>query len=246
MKNVVIITAKGESQSIPRKNMYPVAGLPCVVYALTAASNAERVDGVFCLTDSNIIAALTREFGAQTIWEPKELVAPDANHGDAIAFAVRKVVEVHNELENVVIMIGNGVMIDSGLVDQALEMLGEDPTLDSVMSVWQAQDDHPLRSLALGEDGLLTTYPGREHLEGAGPTISTNRQSYPPAYYFDQGLWAFRWGCTERKSPMISPWWWMGERCKPIVRTWLAGRDIHNYLDVSAAEWWLKEGHKHE
>jgi CMP-N-acetylneuraminic acid synthetase len=245
MKNVAIITAKGQSQSIPRKNIMPITGFPCVTYALAAAAAADRVDGVFCLTDSNIIAALAGEYGAQTIWEPEVLTAPDVNHGDAIAFAVRKVKEQHKALENVVIMIGNGVMIGAPLVDRALEMLEDDPTLDSVMSVWQAQDDHPLRSLAIGENGLLTVYPGREHLAGASPEQSTNRQSYPLAYYFDQGLWAFRAGCAGHKDNTVSPWWWMGEKCRPIVRTWLAGRDIHNLLDASAAEWWLKEGHKY-
>lgn len=245
MRNVVIVTAKGESLSIPRKNIMPIAGFPCVTYALAAAATADLVDGVFCLTDSNIIAALAGEYNAQTIWEPKELAAPDANHGDAIAFAVRKVKELHEDLENVVVMIGNGVMIDAALVDRGLELLEDDPTLDSVMTVWQAQDDHPLRSLAMDERGMLTVYPGREHLAGARLDQSTNRQSYPPAYYFDQGLWAFRARCVDHRNGKVSPWWWMGSKCKPIVRTWLAGRDIHHMLDVSAAEWWLSEGHKH-
>lgn len=244
--NAVIITAKGESKSLPRKNLYPVLDVPCVTYSLAAALGAELIDGmIFCLTDDNVIGAIAQAHGAAIIWEPDELTAPDANHGDAIRYAVNEVADEYPSLANVVVLIGNTVMINAELIDQALLMLDEEPDVDSVMTVWRAQDDHPLRSLALDEEGLLTVYPGREHLTGAGPGLSTGRQSYPPAYYFDQGLWAFRWGCVQERSDAVSPWWWMGKKCRPIVRTWLAGRDIHNLLDVSAAKWWLMEGHKH-
>lgn len=242
--NAIIITAKGQSQSIPHKNVAPVLGHPCVSYALNAAVSSDLTDIVFCSTDCNVIAAISEAYGAQIIWRPDEYCTPEANHGDAIQYSVREALKANPTIENVVILIGNGVMIDGALIDQALGLLIDDPDIDSVMTVWEAQDDHPLRSLSIDESGLLTEYPGRHHLEGAGPDMSTNRQSYPSAYYFDQGLWAFRTACVEEKTgPM--PWWWMGRRCKPIVRRWLAGRDIHHALDISAAEWWLEEGHKH-
>jgi N-acylneuraminate cytidylyltransferase len=101
------------------------------------------------------------------------------------------------------------------------------------MSVWEAQDDHPMRALQIGEDGLLETY-GKEEREA-----HTNRQSYPKAYFYDQGVWTFRKNCVkERSGPM--PWWWMGKRCKPIIRPWVTGRDIHGPLDIEISEYWVR------
>ena len=124
--------------------------------------------------------------------------------------------------------------VDAALIDQSLEHLDARPDLDSVMSVWEAADDHPLRALAI-EDGLLRSYEERD------PEISTNRQSYPRAYYYDQGVWTFRKQCVgERAGP--APWWWMGRRCLPIVRTWVTGRDVHTLQDAAIAAWWLSRG----
>jgi N-acylneuraminate cytidylyltransferase len=122
-------------------------------------------------------------------------------------------------------------MIDGQLIDRCLGELDADPELDSVMTVWEAADDHPLRAMEI-VDGLLRPYgdPDRE--------VSTERQSYSKAYYYDQGVWAFRKGCVERRDGP-SPWWWMGRRSKPIVRNWVTGRDVHTHLDLGVSEWWL-------
>jgi len=136
------------------------------------------------------------------------------------------------DLENVVLLLGNTVMIDGELIDAALDILHSRPDLDSVMTVWEAADDHPLRSLEI-VDGLLRPYGGTNR------QVSTERQSYPKAYYYDQGIWAFRKECVQRRDGP-NPWWWMGKRCLPIVRPWVAGRDIHTFLDMAISEWWLQ------
>jgi N-acylneuraminate cytidylyltransferase len=100
------------------------------------------------------------------------------------------------------------------------------------MTVWEAADDHPLRALEI-HDGILRPYGGVER------RVSTERQSYAKAYYYDQGVWAFRKQCV-RSQDGPNPWWWMGKRSAPIVREWVTGRDIHGRLDVAIAEWWLE------
>jgi len=90
-----------------------------------------------------------------------------------------------------------------------------------------------LRAMEIHE-GLLRPYGGSVR------QVSTARQSYPKAYYYDQGVWAFRKQCVQRRDGP-NPWWWMGARCKPIVRTWTAGRDIHTHFDVAVAEWWVRQ-----
>ena len=98
------------------------------------------------------------------------------------------------------------------------------------MTVWEAADDHPLRALEI-VDGVLAPYGGERD-------VSTERQSYPRAYYYDQGVWAFRHTTVDRRDGP-NPWWWMGRRSKPIVRNWVTGRDIHTHLDLGVSEWWL-------
>lgn len=229
--NAAIVTARAGSKSIRDKNVHPVAGRPLVAYPIQAALDAALVDRVFVSTDGEAIAAASRALGATVIERPDELGGDTVNHGDVIRHAVRWVDERHPDLELVTLLLGNTVMLDGALLDRCLGMLAERPDLDSVMTVWEAADDHPLRSLEIA-DGLLRPYgdPDRQ--------VSTERQSYSKAYYYDQGVWAFRKAAVERRDGP-SPWWWMGECCAPVVRNWVTGRDVHTALDVSIAEWWL-------
>ena len=229
--NVAIITARAGSKSIVNKNVLPVNGKPLVSYPLQAAKQARSIDEVLVSTDGPSIAEVGRALGCQVIERPAALCGDDVNHGDVIRHAVEWVERRHEQLQNVVVLLGNTVMVDGHLIDECLDTLDSRQELDSVMTVWEAADDHPLRALEIA-DGVLRPYGN------ATRTATTNRQSYPKAYYYDQGVWAFRKRCVyQREGP--SPWWWMGRRCHPIVRPWITGRDVHSRLDVDMAEWWL-------
>jgi len=230
--HVSIITARAGSKSIIDKNVYSVGGKPLVAFPIEASLAAEKVSKVFISTDGESIADVGREMGCEIIWRPEELCGDHVNHGEVIKHAVEWVDERYPSLASVVLLLGNTVMIDGEIIDEALTTLEERPDLDSCMTVWQAADDHPLRAMAINDDGLLQPYgdPNRK--------VSTERQSYAPAYYYDQGVWAFRKE-TVRRQDGPNPWWWMGKRSLPIVRNWVTGRDVHTHLDIRMAEWWL-------
>lgn len=227
--NIAIITARAGSKSIINKNVYPVLDHPLIAYPIRAAQQAARIHKVYVSTDGPNIAQVASELGCEIIWRPEELAGDHVNHGDVIRHAIDTV--DHPDLKNVVVLLGNTVMVDSDLIDEGLRLLDERWDIDSVMSVWEAADDHPLRALAI-TDGFLTPYGD------ANRSVSTERQSYPAAYYYDQGIWALRKECVRRKDGP-NPWWWMGKRCYPIVRNWVTGRDVHTHLDIDLACWWL-------
>lgn len=229
--NVAIITARLGSKSILDKNVYLVRGKPLVAYPIQAALDSQSVSKIFVSTDGDAIAKVGQSLGCDIIWRPEHLCGDHVNHGDVIKHAVEWVDAHERSLENVVLLLGNTVMVDGELIDQGLRILDERPDLNSVITVWEAADDHPLRAMEI-KGGLLRPY-GNENRQ-----VSTERQSYPKAYYYDQGIWIFRKDCVQRRDGP-NPWWWMGKRCYPIVRTWVTGRDIHTTMDVRMAEWWL-------
>lgn len=230
--NVAIITARAGSKSIIDKNVHKIAGRPLVSYPIQAALDAAQIERIYISTDGEAIAAVGRGMGCEIIWRPEGLCGDHVNHGDVIKHAVEFADEKETDLENVVLLLGNTVMIDGELIDKALGILDDCSDLDSVMTVWETADDHPLRALEI-VDGLLCPYADSNR------HVSTERQSYPKAYYYDQGIWAFRKGCVQRREGP-NPWWWMGKRCLPMVRPWVTGRDIHTLLDVAISEWWIK------
>jgi CMP-N-acetylneuraminic acid synthetase len=229
--NVAIVTARAGSKSIIDKNVLPVAGVPMVQYPIRAAQAAKRIAEVWVSTDGERIADASREAGAKIIPRPDELGGDSVNHGIVIKHAVEYVDARVENLENVVLLLGNTVYIDGEIIDRALQLLDERKDLDSVMTIWEAADDHPYRALQINAEGLVETFGGPRK-------VSTERQSYPKAYYYDQGVWAFR-KQTVQTQDGPNPWWWMGKRVHPIVRPWATGRDVHGLIDVFFSEQWV-------
>lgn len=222
--NVVIITARAGSTSIPDKNVMEVANRPLVSYPVEAAEEAETIAKTYTSTNGDAIADVARKWGSEIIWRPEDLWG-DGGHGDVIKHATETVDEEVNNLENVVLLLGNTTMVDPDLIDQAVELLHDRPEIDSTMTVWEAADDHPIRAMKINDDGYLTAY------DEASKGAETDRKTYNSAFYYDQGIWAFRKETVQEKSGP-GTWWWMGEKCLPIVRTWTTGRDIHNHFDA--------------
>lgn len=64
MSSIAIITARGQSKRIPRKNIHPFAGRPLIAYSIEAALGAGVFDTVLVSTDDEEIAKVAKACGA--------------------------------------------------------------------------------------------------------------------------------------------------------------------------------------
>lgn len=65
MKSIAIITARGGSKRIPKKNIKEFCGKPIIAYSIEAALESKLFDEVMVSTDSEEIAAVARHYGAK-------------------------------------------------------------------------------------------------------------------------------------------------------------------------------------
>ncbi len=77
MSCVAIITARGGSKRIPRKNIKEFMGKPMIAYAIGAALDSEMFDEVMVSTDDDEIAATAVKYGAQVPFMRSEKTAND-------------------------------------------------------------------------------------------------------------------------------------------------------------------------
>lgn len=234
--NVAIITARSGSESIPEKNILNVAGRPILEYPIQASKNSDLIDEVYVSTDGDKIARVAEEAGSRVLRRP-DYLSGDISHGKVIQHSVREVNKQLNEdLDVAVILLGNSVMIDGELIDMTVDKI-QSTNADSAMTVWRAEDDHPMRAMKLNADGHLTHYDGEYELE------NTNRQNYEEIYFYDNGPWALETQCVENRNGP-GAWWWMGQKCVPIEREWVTGRDIHDFFDVMFQEFYVNNREK--
>lgn len=65
MSNVAVITARGGSKRIPRKNIREFCGKPIIAYSIEAALKCGMFDEVMVSTDDTEIADISRKYGAK-------------------------------------------------------------------------------------------------------------------------------------------------------------------------------------
>ena len=101
MKNVAIITARGGSKRIPRKNIKNFMGKPMLSYAIDAAIKSEIFDEVMVSTDDNEIADIALKYGAKVPFMRSEKTANDfATTYDVLEEVVSEYKKIGQEFEN--------------------------------------------------------------------------------------------------------------------------------------------------
>lgn len=79
MKSYGFIFARGGSKGVPKKNIKLLCGKPLIAYAIEAGLQSGILEKIIVSTDSEEIAAVAREYGAQTPFlRPAELASDTA------------------------------------------------------------------------------------------------------------------------------------------------------------------------
>lgn len=76
-KMIAIITARGGSKRIPKKNIKDFCGKPIIAYSIEAALESKLFDEVMVSTDSEEIASVARKYGANVPFMRSEETSND-------------------------------------------------------------------------------------------------------------------------------------------------------------------------
>ncbi len=89
---LAVITARGGSKGLPRKNVLPLGGLPLIAWTVRAALAARCIARVVVSTDDDEIAAAARAAGAEVPFRrPADLASDTATSLDVMAHALAAV-----------------------------------------------------------------------------------------------------------------------------------------------------------
>ncbi len=77
MSSIAIITARGGSKRIPKKNIKEFCGKPIIAYSIEAAKESGLFDEVMVSTDSEEIAGIARRYGAAVPFMRSEKTSGD-------------------------------------------------------------------------------------------------------------------------------------------------------------------------
>lgn len=179
---LAIIPARGGSKGIPRKNIRPFAGYPLIAWSIAAGRQAQYIERVVVSTDDEEIAAVARQYGAETPFlRPAELAQDDTTDLPVFEHALRWLAEHEGYQPEVVVQLRPTSPIrPPNCVDEAVRILLAHPEADSVRGVVPAgQNPHKMWRIK-GEHGPMT--PLLE-VPGIPEPYNAPRQSLPPIYW---------------------------------------------------------------
>jgi len=90
MKKILLtIAARGGSKGVKNKNIRPLCGKPLIAHTIDQAKRWGKADRIVCSTDSEAIAAIAREYGAEVpFMRPAELATDTAGKLAALRHAL--------------------------------------------------------------------------------------------------------------------------------------------------------------
>lgn len=237
-----LMIGRAGSTGFPGKNIYPVLGRPLAAYPLMAARASRYVDYLFVSTDSPEIMEIGRRFDAELIDRPSELATKTALGEDVFVHGYREIAKYltskGESVELMVLLFANGATVAGTLIDEGIEALRKDLTLDSAVSTSVYNMWSPLRARRLGDDGCLHPFVPFETF-GDQATLNCDRDSQGDVYFADMGLSVVRPRCLENLENGLLPQKWMGQRIYPI-RSW-GGCDVDHEWQLPLVEYWLRK-----
>lgn len=138
MNALGVILARGGSKGIPAKNLAPLAGEPLLVHTIRVAHAATRLARVVVSTDSDEIASVAREAGAETIARPPHLATDESPTEDALLHVLDTLEQRGEALPDYVVTLEpTSPLRTPELIDRCLELAATE-NADAVVTVAEA------------------------------------------------------------------------------------------------------------
>ncbi|MHC1783406.1 MAG: HAD hydrolase family protein [Anaerolineaceae bacterium] len=227
---LAIVPARGGSKGIPRKNIREFAGYPLIAYSIAAARSAQSVQRVIVSTDDDEIAAVAREFGAETPFlRPAEFASDNAVDLPLFQHALTWLADQENYHPDVVLQLRpTSPLRPRNMVDDAVKLLMDHPEADSVRGVVPSgQNPHKMWKI----DPQTGAMRNLLQVEGIPEPYNAPRQVLPQVYWQTGHIDAIHSDAILKKNSMS------GDVIFPLMMDPRFTVDIDNLNDWARAEW---------
>lgn len=159
MSNIAIITARGGSKRIPHKNIKEFCGKPIIAYSIDAAKKSGVFDEIMVSTDSEEIAAISKQYGASVPFFRSEVTSNDfATTDEVILEVVKAYEEMGKFFELICCLYPTAPLITGRDLKNAVNFLAKNDMADSVLPVVKYSFP-PQRAFVVKEGYVYYQYP---------------------------------------------------------------------------------------
>lgn len=234
MSNIAIITARGGSKRIPKKNIKDFCGKPIIVYSIDAALKSKLFDEVMVSTDDLEIAEVAKEYGANVPFMRSAKNSDDyATTADVLHEVLEEYKKLGRQFDCICCIYPTAPFVTAEKLKQAFEYLQEQDA-DALIPV--VKFSYPPQRCFVITDGFLQ-YKWSEN-------VNARSQDLEPLYH-DVGQFYFY-----REAPFVvsnkSQGGGYSLRTIPMLMDETEVQDIDNLSDWELAELKYRILHKQE
>ena len=156
MKAIAFIFARGGSKGLPGKNIRRLGGKPLIAWSIEHSQAVKRIQRVIVSTDSEEIAKVARDYGAEVPFiRPAELARDDSPEWMAWRHALNYLLEKEGELPEVMLSVPATAPLRSPLdIENCLDEYEKD-NADMVITVTDAHRSPYFNMVKFNVDGTV-------------------------------------------------------------------------------------------
>lgn len=219
-KKIAIITARGGSKRIPRKNIKEFCGKPIMAYSIQAAVDSAVFDTVMVSTDDEEIAQIARQYGAEVpFYRSAETAGDFATTNDVLLEVLAEYEKRGRKFDMAVCIYPTAPFVTAGKLRSAVEQLSASDA-DTLIPV-VAFSYPPQRAMVVEEGRLVFKYPRY---------LDSRSQDLTPHYHDAGQFYVFRTAAFQVNRKL------MVGNILPMVVSELEVQDIDNQTDWEIAE----------
>ena len=220
MRSIAIITARGGSKRIPRKNIKEFCGRPILAYSIEAAKDSGLFDRVMVSTEDEEIAETAKRYGAEVPFFRSESTSGDfATTNDVLLEVLAEDEKRGERFELACCIYPTAPFVTAEKLRSAVEKLLADDA-DTLIPVVQFSYP-PQRAMVVREERLVFEYP---------QFLDSRSQDLEPHYHDAGQFYVFRTEAFLRNKRL------MVGNILPFTVSEMEVQDIDNESDWEIAE----------
>lgn len=218
---IAIITARGGSKRIPKKNIKEFCGKPIIAYSIEAALESGIFEEVMVSTDSEEIAEISREYGAAVPFMRSKKTSDDyATTADVIMEVIGRYGELNRNFDTICCIYPTAPFITPDKLKQAMNIMEEKHPVE-VMPV--VQFSYPPQRCFVIDDNMEMRYKYVEYMQSRSQDLERQYHDAGQFYIFDTRKYLEQQGK-------------ISEGILPVIVSELEVQDIDNEEDWKIAE----------
>ncbi|MCF7917306.1 MAG: acylneuraminate cytidylyltransferase family protein [Candidatus Omnitrophica bacterium] len=200
-KILALITARGESKSIPHKNIKPLGGKPLIAWTIEAAKRSKFLERIVVSTDDSEIAEVARKYNIEVPFlRPKHLARDNSSHVSVVLHALKWLYENESyQPDFIMVLQPTSPLRNAEDVDSAIRII-DTHNANSVVSVCLTHY-HPYLINKIDKNGKLVKFI--DNAPGLGSEL-IRRQSMPAAYFINGAIFLTRCSILLKQNILVS------------------------------------------